>query len=180
MLKGVRYLYQVRAISFVLNFAFAEAQEADKKLEEVHTTFETFIEVLRKDLEVVEARVNSANPSSLNGSQSQSNLVAADGGALPPGFATVGTQSQNSSLNTQSADEKQPKFKELTDRRTEYGVAWIMYMRFARRAENLKSARAIFGKARRDRWTPWEVFEAAGTTSICIILLSQTYKVVPQ
>ncbi|KAI0689097.1 hypothetical protein BC835DRAFT_1549432 [Cytidiella melzeri] len=147
--------------SFVLNFAYAEAQEADKKFDEVHATFEKFLEVLRKDLEVVEGRVNTANAASANGNQSQLNATATDGGTLPSGFVTAGIQSQNSSFNTQSSDEKQPKSKELTDRRTEFGVAWIVYMRFARRAENLKSARAIFGKARRDKWTPWEVFEAA-------------------
>jgi cleavage stimulation factor subunit 3 len=37
-----------------------------------------------------------------------------------------------------------------------------MYMRFARRAEGVKSSRMAFGKARKDRWAPWEVYEAAG------------------
>lgn len=130
-----------------MNFAYAEALEADKKFEEVHATFDKFLEVLRKDLEAVETRVNAATPSLPNGSQSQPN-VAADG------------------AQSQSSEGGPPKSKELNDRRTEYGVAWIVYMRFARRAENLKSARAVFGKARRDKWTPWEVFEAAGTTAV--------------
>ena len=116
--------------------------EADKNFEEVHATFDKFLEVLRKDLVSVEARVNAGTQPSANGA------TAADG-----------AQSQNSSQSTEGGS---PKSKELNDRRTEYGVAWIVYMRFARRAENLKSARAVFGKARRDRWTPWEVFEAAG------------------
>ena len=81
-------------------------------------------------------------------------------------------QSQNSSFNTQSDDEKPTKSKELLDKRTQHGVAWIMYMRFARRAENLRSARAVFGKARRDRWTPWEVYEAAGMQLLGLRLLS--------
>lgn len=34
-------------------------------------------------------------------------------------------------------------------------------MRFCRRAEGLKSSRAVFGKARKDKWTSWEVYEAA-------------------
>lgn len=40
-------------------------------------------------------------------------------------------------------------------------MAWIMYMRFCRRAEGLKSYRAVFAKARKDKWTTWEVYEAA-------------------
>ncbi|KAF9487360.1 hypothetical protein BDN71DRAFT_1436920 [Pleurotus eryngii] len=36
-----------------------------------------------------------------------------------------------------------------------------MYMRFARRAEDIKSARAVFQRARKDRWVPWEVYDAS-------------------
>jgi cleavage stimulation factor subunit 3 len=130
--------------------------------------------VLRKDLEAVEARVNST-ASNVNGNQPPSG-IGADGG-LQSDFATTGIQSQNSSFNTQNSnsDEKQSKSKELTDRRTEYGVAWIVYMRFARRAENLKSARAVFGKSRRDKWTPWEVFEAAGARLVILSYLANLY-----
>ena len=35
-------------------------------------------------------------------------------------------------------------------------------MRFGRRSEGVKSLRGIFFKARRDRWIPWEVYEASG------------------
>lgn len=33
-------------------------------------------------------------------------------------------------------------------------------MRFCRRAEGLKSYRTCFAKARKDKWTTWEVYEA--------------------
>lgn len=155
--------------SFVLNFAYAEAQEAAKNLEEVHAIYEKFLEILRTDLETAETRVNASNP---NGSQQPSNGTSGETSTLPPGFVTAGVQSQNSSFNTQGDDEKPQQSKELHDKRTQYGVAWIMCMRFARRAENLRSARAVFGKARRDRWTPWEVYEAAGTKSLSYFTLS--------
>ncbi|KAI6155947.1 hypothetical protein BKA82DRAFT_4084195 [Pisolithus tinctorius] len=54
-----------------------------------------------------------------------------------------GTVSNNSSFATQNADEKPPKSKELQEAPT---------------------FRAVFAKARKDRWTPWEVYEAAGVT----------------
>ena len=140
--------YSLSYSSFVLNFAYAEAQEANKNYEEVHATFDKFLEVLRKDLQVMEERVNAVNASQVT-----------DVGNL--------SQESSSSSNSQSSDESKPsKNKELSDRRTEYGLAWIVYMRFARRAENLKSARAVFGKARRDKWTPWEVYEAAGAPKL--------------
>jgi cleavage stimulation factor subunit 3 len=37
-----------------------------------------------------------------------------------------------------------------------------MYVCFGRRAEGVKSLRGIFGKARRDCWIPWEVYQASG------------------
>ncbi|PCH41737.1 hypothetical protein WOLCODRAFT_69750 [Wolfiporia cocos MD-104 SS10] len=141
--------------SFVLNFAYAEAQELAGNLAEVHTLFDKFIDVLRQDLEAVEAKVISAN-SSFSSNGSAPAIVPEPADQLPTGLL-----SNNSSFTTQVSDEKPSKSKEVADRRTEYGIAWIMYMRFARRAEGLKSSRTVFGRARRERWTPWEVYEAA-------------------
>ena len=141
--------------SFVLNFAYAEALELQGDFTEVHATFDKFLETLRKDLEALESRVNASNGSSSSQqSQTQHN------GDAPA--SQQGPTSNHSSFNTQSSDEKPPKNKELCDKRTDYGIAWIVYIRFARRAEGLKSARNVFSKARRDRWTPWEVHEAEG------------------
>ncbi|KAI0352491.1 Suf-domain-containing protein [Trametes cingulata] len=148
--------------SFVLNFAYAEALQLQGNFAEVHATYEKFLEVLRKDLEALEERINSANSS--NGSIGSQKTEPNANDAIP-GQSQSQSQSQpssqNSSFATQSGDEKPPKSKELIDKRTDYGIAYIMYMRFGRRAEGLKSARNVFGKARRDRWTPWEVYEAA-------------------
>lgn len=141
-----------RSISFVLNFAYAEAQEVAKNNAEVHATFEKFLEVLKADLEAVEKRISSAT-SSFSSDISQSQQTEPGDNVQP--------ESQSSSFSEKS-DEKRLKNKELTERRTEYGIAWVSYMRFARRAEGLKPSRTIFGKARKERWTPWEVFEAAG------------------
>ena len=42
-------------------------------------------------------------------------------------------------------------------------------MCFGRRAEGVKSLRGIFGKARRDRWISWEVYEASGLFFLCCL-----------
>ncbi|KAI1792566.1 Suf-domain-containing protein [Ganoderma leucocontextum] len=145
--------------SFVLNFAYAEALELQGNFTEVHATFDKFLETLRKDLEALESRVNSSNSSNGSiGSQQQSQTQ--NNGTSDTVASHQGLTSNHSSFNTQSSDEKPPKNKELCDKRTDYGIAWIVYIRFARRAEGLRSARNVFGKARRDRWTPWEVHEA--------------------
>ena len=48
---------------------------------------------------------------------------------------------------------------ELIERKAEYGLAYIMYMRFARRTEGVKPYRGVFG---RDWWAPWEVYDVSG------------------
>ncbi|TBU57853.1 Suf-domain-containing protein [Dichomitus squalens] len=144
---------EANSASFVLNFAYAEALELQGKFAEVHATFEKFLETLRKDLEQLESRVNASTNSPNGSQQRQSQTPTGNNGA-------DALASQQSSFSTQSSDEKPPKNKDLSDKRTDYGIAWIVYIRFARRAEGLRSARNVFGKARRDRWTPWEVHEA--------------------
>jgi cleavage stimulation factor subunit 3 len=148
--------------SFLLNFAYAELQESRKELADVHAMFDRFLGLLRKDLDALESRVNSANSSF---SSNASGAAATADTSLAPAIAEVVIHSNNSSFATQSSEEKPPKSKELEERRTQYGLVWIMYMRFARRAENFKASRAVFGKARKDRWTPWETYEAAGKGS---------------
>lgn len=147
--------------SFLLHFAYAEVQEARKEFGEVNATFDKILDRLRAQLEDLESRVNSTNSSF---SSDASGRVVPTGG---PNTATIGLMeatslSNNTSFATQSADEKPPKSKELQERRSEYGLVWTMYIRYARRAHDLKTFRAVFAKARKDRWTPWEVYEAAG------------------
>ncbi|KAL0948925.1 hypothetical protein HGRIS_009033 [Hohenbuehelia grisea] len=137
--------------SFLLNFAYAEAQENRKKFPEVHTTFENLLETLRKQLEEQEQTINSTN-------SSQASTVPAGATSTPP--PDDGSPPKDASFSSQSSESKPPKSKELSDRRAEYGVAYIMYIRFVRRAEGVKAARALFFKCRKDRWTPWQVYEA--------------------
>jgi cleavage stimulation factor subunit 3 len=132
--------------SFLLNFAYAEAQEAAKNNAEVHATFAKFIEVLHGEVEKAEKIITPDNSFSSNGS----------------------AVTQPALLLSSSSSSVAPQ-KELARRRTELSIAWIMYMRFARRAEGLKPARSVFGKARKDKWISWEVYEAAGTLSVVLV-----------
>ena len=147
----------------MLTFTYAEAQEIKKEFADVHATYDKFLTLLRSQLESLEQTANSPNTSS-------STAAAPTNGHAPA--TEPGIQSTNSSFNTQASDEKPSKNTELQKLRTEYGVAWIMYMRFGRRSEGVKSLRGIFGKARRDRWIPWEVYEASG---LCFPFCSVLY-----
>ena len=68
----------------------------------------------------------------------------------------------DSSFVTQSADEKLPKSKEPQDHRSEYRLVWIVHIHHTRRAHDLKTFCAVFARAQKDHWAPWEVYEAAG------------------
>lgn len=115
-------------------------------LPEVHSTYEKFIATLAKGLDELEKSDPSA---ALNGVKDEPNS----------------SQSTNDSFNSQSSDDRSTAKKGPTEaqlKRSEYGQAYIMWMRFARRAEGLQSLRKVFAKARKDRWAPWEVYEASG------------------
>ena len=141
--------------SFLLNFEYAETQEIAGNSPEVHATYEKLFEVLRRDLESLEARIGSTPSSANNSLDSQTNGINGDH------TLDINT-SQTTQTSSQGTEEKpKHKSKELAERRTEYGLAIIMYMRFCNRAENLQSFRNAFKQARKDRWTPWEVYEAA-------------------
>lgn len=134
-----------------MNFAYAEALESNKSFTEVHGIFETFLGVLKKELNdlTLEGRASSGNEANYFNPMRQGIEVVNDEAELPlPDFNYGSTRNQD-----------------LSSRQTAYGVSWIAYMRFARRAESLEAARAVFGKARKDPWTPWEVYEAAGMSS---------------
>ncbi|EAU82402.2 mRNA 3'-end-processing protein RNA14 [Coprinopsis cinerea okayama7 len=128
--------------SFLLTFAYAEAMELKKDFAEVHSAYEKLLSVLVKELEALEKSTANANT---NGTQQN--------GSNP-------NNTNDTSFNSQSSDDKPPKNSELQEKRTEYGLVYIMYMRFARRTEGLAALRRVFAKARRDRFSPWEVYEA--------------------
>jgi cleavage stimulation factor subunit 3 len=133
----------------------------------VHNTFDKLLSNLGAELEIIEARVKGAD--SPNSSQNVSGNLqpnVSNGNIIPnngptPGITNAGIESKDSSFESRNSDIP-PKSDALAERRADYGLVWIMYMRFARRAESLKSSRAVFSKSRKARFTPWEVYEAAG------------------
>jgi cleavage stimulation factor subunit 3 len=142
--------------SYLLTFAYTEVQETKTEFADVHATYEKFLNLLRNDLDALEARDKAASPNSSfnSNNNNHANGPNANGfdatqsgtptAAAPP-FAVPGLSgagggsgteagSENSSFNTQASDEKTPKSSELQERRTEFGLAYIVYMRFGRRA----------------------------------------------
>jgi cleavage stimulation factor subunit 3 len=147
--------------SYLLNLAYIEAQEVRKEVTEVHAAYDRFLSALRIELETMEKAI----PASVN-TNGTANPSAANGGAADTALGDAALPSSSTSQQSHFSQDDNRDSKELAEKRSEYGVAWVMYMRFGRRTEGVKSSRAIFGRARKDRWTPWEVYEAAGVCSL--------------
>lgn len=114
--------------------------EQKKDYAKVYTAFEKLLQVQAKTLDELQ---KNPEDGSFNGSQPSSH-------------------STNTAFGSPQSATTPPRLTELQERRTEYG---LVYMRFARRAEGLQAMRKVFGKARKDKWAPWEVYEASGESS---------------
>ncbi|KAF8320076.1 Suf-domain-containing protein, partial [Clavulina sp. PMI_390] len=131
--------------SFLLHFAYAELCESLHQVQEAQGAFENLIKSLHTQLESIEAGIATE--------------VAAARDSVP----------QTDGANPELALERDEREKAVVDRHTkeldvmrgELGVVWIMWMRFARRAQGLRPARGIFTQARKDKFCPWSVYEAA-------------------
>ena len=154
--------------SFLLNFAYAEALELRKDKEGVYTTYDNLLKVLRAELEVLETKIRSAD-SSLDSIGSNETLPPPppppppiqNGLTSTPSLAAVAFN-PSASFATQPADDRPPKVKPFTERRSQYGVVYTMYIRAARRMESEAAGRDVFKKVRVDRYAPWETYEAHG------------------
>ncbi|KAJ7764369.1 hypothetical protein B0H16DRAFT_1799897 [Mycena metata] len=60
--------------------------------------------------------------------------------------------------------ERKKNQEELPELKKQYSNTWINYMRLAHRAQGHKMCRDVFGKARKDEYIGWEVYEAGAMT----------------
>ena len=58
---------------------------------------------------------------------------------------------------------------ELAECEAEYGLAYIVYMRLARRVDGVKASRLVFDRARKDWVVLWEVQEAWCVSSLSFL-----------
>lgn len=165
-----RLLLTPRISSFVLNFALAENYELAKNYGEVRSLFDRLLQGIQKELEGMEAKITAAsqqsfssdngvvNPEGTGDDSMQVDHSASNGTTGLMKEASFVTQRTSSSSSSNTTSEE----RELHDRKQEYGLVWIMYIRFTLRSEGVDASRKVFSAARKDKWSPWEVFEAAG------------------
>ncbi|KZT55980.1 Suf-domain-containing protein [Calocera cornea HHB12733] len=138
--------------SFLLHFAAAELEESRRALPAAHALFNTLITNLSAQLAQLKQSIDAE-------------AEAARGPAIDS--ASAGQElSEDLRKATEEREERGARVwarrgRELDDLKAAMQVAWIMLMRFARRAEGLKAARTVFGRARKSEWVGWQVFEAS-------------------
>ncbi|KAJ7755187.1 Suf-domain-containing protein [Mycena metata] len=138
--------------SFALTYAYAELLEKSqltkdhRDFTEIHSVYERFFGVLRVEL----ARLTAA--------ASEPTVEAPNGDATDPEAAPADPPTEEELAERKKNQEELPELKK------QYSNAWINYMRFARRAQGHKACRDVFGKARKDEYIGWEVYEAAAMT----------------
>jgi cleavage stimulation factor subunit 3 len=138
--------------------------------QKIHELYTKLLSALAADLDALEAA--GADTSGV-GNASGSTLADTSGANLANTWgasqATLvqANSSQSTSQNSQQSNSAaQAHSKELHEHRKEFGVVYIMYVRFARRAEGQESASKILDEARKQSWTPWQVYEAAGAYTV--------------
>ncbi|EJD00731.1 Suf-domain-containing protein [Fomitiporia mediterranea MF3/22] len=156
---------EANATSFVLNFALAENMELAKNNAEVHATFTKLLQGVLQEIEALDAKITAnSNSSSFMeappGTASTVEQGTEQTEAAPP--LSAGLNKEHSmSVSSASSSEDASLATQLRERKQEYGLVYILYIRFAMRSEGLEASRMVFQKARKDKFTPWEVFEAA-------------------
>ncbi|GMK56794.1 hypothetical protein CspeluHIS016_0306340 [Cutaneotrichosporon spelunceum] len=139
--------------SFLLAFALAELEEDRKNYTECHSIFEGLIAGVNAEVEELQSKVASE-------------VERARGPDIPVHAGDLDSEESDVARMVRDRDERGKRLAERRGRdieaaKTAAGTAWVMYMRFARRSEGLKSARLVFGKARKSPYITWHVFQAS-------------------
>ncbi|WWC90032.1 uncharacterized protein L201_004962 [Kwoniella dendrophila CBS 6074] len=144
--------------SYLITFALAELLEDLSQFPAVHELYQAFLSSLAPEIddlkEVIEREVDMAK-----------------GPEIPPVApgTDINMDEDGISEHQRMVDERENRGKLVEERRGKevedlskgVNVGWVMYMRFARRAEGIKAARAVFGKARKSPYLTWHTFEAS-------------------
>lgn len=148
--------------SYVINFTLAEHYERSKNFPEVHAIFTKLLQGMQEELEAAEKSLGSgANGNTTENVPEDANENKENPNGIQKEASTMTAHSQTSTSTASTDMSDQLPMMEFRERKQEYGVVYIMYIRFAMRSEGLDASRAVFSKARKDKWASWEVYEAA-------------------
>ncbi|WVR05236.1 hypothetical protein IAU60_002248 [Kwoniella sp. DSM 27419] len=144
--------------SFLLTFALSELLEDLHNFGTVHELFVSLIDTLTPEVESLNKTIALE-------------VEAAKGPEIPNAdtLGDINMDGDGVSDVQKMVEERENRGKLVAERRgveveqliRGINIAWVMYMRFARRAEGIKAARGVFGKARKSPHLSWHIFEAS-------------------
>ncbi|OCF36522.1 hypothetical protein I316_01772 [Kwoniella heveanensis BCC8398] len=144
--------------SFLLTFALSELLEDLNSYPAVHELFVSLIDALAPEIDGLKKTIARE-------------VEAAKGPEIPnsSSIGDINMDGEGASEVQKMVEEREARGRLVEERRGKevdelvrgVNVAWIMYMRFARRAEGIKAARGVFGKARKSPYLSWHTFEAS-------------------
>ncbi|EJU00881.1 Suf-domain-containing protein [Dacryopinax primogenitus] len=140
--------------SFLLHFATAELEEGRKNYPAAHATFNNLITNLTSQVKQLQTSIEAEAELAKGAEIDTSTLANSD--SLSEDFRKANEEREERGQRVWAR-----RGREFEDLKAGLQVAWIMLMRFARRAEGLKAARTVFGRARKSEWAGWQVFEAS-------------------
>ncbi|KAL0088583.1 hypothetical protein F4703DRAFT_1518820 [Phycomyces blakesleeanus] len=150
---------EILPTSLLIHFAYAELCESRKQFDEARQAFDSLLEQLDQDIEKLKSTAQkSVEKLQQEAEEEKSGMNLSDDidGELREQLR------QREKQIKKEQDEIEERVKEQVD-----GVArscslvWIMYMRFARRSDGIKSARSLFSRARKTTNLTYHLFVAS-------------------
>ncbi|KAG1139413.1 hypothetical protein G6F37_009687 [Rhizopus arrhizus] len=149
---------EIMPTSLLLNFSYAELCESRKQIDEARQVYNNLIEKLDKDREdLKEATEKEIAKLQQEAEDDRASLNLSDD--------IDGEMREQLRVREKNVKKKQEevraKMNEEADIIARAGsLVWICYMRFARRTEGIKSARALFSRARKSSNCTYHVYVA--------------------
>jgi cleavage stimulation factor subunit 3 len=126
--------------SSLLHLSLADLYESRGQVPAAKALYEGLVENLEKQITGINSRAEGEKARAVGAVQ-----AAIKAGALD------GEEREDKRLKEKAAVEKveAARAKEVGEVREALALTWVFYMRFARRTENIKAARAVFSRARK-------------------------------
>jgi hypothetical protein len=150
---------EVVSTSLLLNLQLAELCESRGQLEDAKDIFEALVTKLEEELTLLDSSLDVEKKRTLT------DLHASDAAADLENSVSVQDgeererRRQRDKLAMDKIDLK--RINVMNPKKRALSLVWIFYMRFCRRAENVKAARAVFARARKSPFCMSHVFVAS-------------------
>ncbi|CAG8567643.1 14377_t:CDS:10, partial [Acaulospora colombiana] len=144
--------------SFLVHFAYAELQEHRKQHTEARQAYESLLSHVQSQIEEIEKSTEVEVRSLM---QSSIESVNEDGDTEMDGETREQLRIKEKEREKERVKLEESKRQEIDELAKACGLTWIMLMRFTRRTEGIKAARAIFSRARKSRHCTYHVFVAS-------------------